>query len=467
MKLHCGATNKTTDIIYLAIIMLVVGIAKISLLFAFNMIERDKIFSPDSASYIDTARAFQQTGRFAVSPEKADVPQLIRTPGYSCFISMSFWLFGERYAPLIALQILLNLGILAMVYYSSNLLWGRTSAFLAVILLSFDIPLFISSLRILTETLFTFTLYLTLSFAVLLVKYSRHVYCFAFLQGFFLALTVLIRPIAYYLIILLSLVNIIFFRTELKLSWKKVAAAGLLFVSPYILIIGSWQIRNYQYSGTTEFSYIQGFNLLFYRGAGIIAQRDGISFREAQYHLGYKELVQSAPEQVLESIAELNQQWVQKSFQLFFQYPLLLLKDQFRGFLKMMFMPGEEHLLELISDVQETSGPIGDFFTISLRAYIKKWFYEKPGHFLLFLFAESSLMLLYLSIAFSFWRSSLTKGTPSRIHLILWGVIVYFIIISAGPEAYSRFRIPIIPLLAIYGGHGLSLMLERIKGRRV
>ena len=466
MKQQRGTTSKTTKMIYLTIIMLVVGIAKIFLLFAVNIVEPGRMFSPDSVSYINTARAFQQTGRFAVSPERADVPQLIRTPGYPYFIAGSFCVFGEYYAPLIALQILLSLGILAMVYYLSNMLWGAISAFPAVILLSLDIPSFISSQHVLTETLFTFVLCVTILLAVSPVKQAQRVYCVATLQGLFLACATLIRPIAYYLIIPIVLTNIIFFRADLKLSWKKVAAAALLLVTPYILIVGSWQIRNYQHTGKAEFSYIQGFNLLFYRGAGIIAQRDGISFREAQQFLGYKGFVQLTPEQLPDSIVELNQQWIKESFQLFFKYPTFLLKDQFRGFLQMMFMPGEEHLLELIGDYQENSGPIGDFFKLSLKAYIKKWLYDKPGHFFLFLFAESSLMLLYLSIALSIRHLVSTKDDSWRIHFILWGVIVYFIIISAGPEAYSRFRIPIMPLLAIYGGHGLYLTIEKLHTQR-
>ena len=53
-------------------------------------------------------------------------------------------------------------------------------------------------------------------------------------------------------------------------------------ISPWIILVGGWQLRNYLITGKAEFSYVQGANLLFYRGAGIVAQRDSISFKEAQ-----------------------------------------------------------------------------------------------------------------------------------------------------------------------------------------
>jgi hypothetical protein len=41
-----------------------------------------------------------------------------------------------------------------------------------------------------------------------------------------------------------------------------------------------------------------------------------------------------------------------------------------------------------------------------------------------------------------------------RILILLAALTAYFVILSAGPTAYSRFRVPVMPLLAIGAGRG-------------
>ena len=41
--------------------------------------------------------------------------------------------------------------------------------------------------------------------------------------------------------------------------------------------------------------------------------------------------------------------------------------------------------------------------------------------------------------------------------------IAYFALLSAGPEANTRFRFPASPFLAILAGHGLSQVIGRLR----
>ena len=44
--------------------------------------------------------------------------------------------------------------------------------------------------------------------------------------------------------------------------------------------------------------------------------------------------------------------------------------------------------------------------------------------------------------------------------------MVFLVVISAGPESYSRFRVPLEPLLAVGFGFGLNNLIEWKKEKR-
>ena len=121
----------------------------------------------------------------------------------------------------------------------------------------------------------------------------------------------------------------------------------------------------------------------------------------------------------------------------------------------MMLGTGESTVLTYLDGNQEQLGPLRAFFQIPFDVYIQKWGIERTGLLLLFLLAEGYLLLLYASITYTLWH--LVQIQDRSWHIFIWIIITSFVIISisGGPEAYSRFRIPIMPLLAIYAGHGL------------
>ena len=57
-------------------------------------IDPHRLLQPDSFTYEGPARAIVQTGRFSASPERLDVPEVMRTPGYPFFIAGVYYLFG-------------------------------------------------------------------------------------------------------------------------------------------------------------------------------------------------------------------------------------------------------------------------------------------------------------------------------------------------------------------------------------
>src|SRR5207244_6507344 len=103
-------------------------------------------------------------------------------------------------------------------------------------------------------------------------------------SGLALAIATMFRPICYYLFFPL-LVFVIGAAWVGGANRKRVMAVAFAFFLPWLMLVGSWQIRNRVVSGSAQFSSIQSVNLYFYRAAGIVALRDRIPLAAAQAQL--------------------------------------------------------------------------------------------------------------------------------------------------------------------------------------
>ena len=97
-----------------------------------------RIMSPDSFGYDRLARTLARTGHFAVSPDRPELPEIKRTPGYPAFIASVYLIFGENHLPVIVIQILLSIGTIILTYILARTLWNQAAALIAALLLALD-----------------------------------------------------------------------------------------------------------------------------------------------------------------------------------------------------------------------------------------------------------------------------------------------------------------------------------------
>jgi len=71
--------------------------------------------------------------------------------------------------------------------------------------------------------------------------------------------------------------------------------------------------------------------------------------------------------------------------------------------------------------------------------------------------SELHLLIVYLLAALYTFRGR----QPER--WLFLATIAYFCLLSAGPEAYSRFRVPFMPLFCIMAGLGVQAIPQRIE----
>ncbi|PID58121.1 hypothetical protein CSB45_05390 [candidate division KSB3 bacterium] len=444
--------QKPATIHLLMLLIFFLGLAKLGFFLAGTSAAADTIFAPDSSSYIHTAQALQKNGTCSVSVEQPERPQLLRTPGYPLFIRI-FLPCSSTYRALIIVQILLSLGTIVLAYFLALQFWPPAAALLSAGLLALDIASFVNSEQILSDTLFTFLLTGSVLIGVYALK-SPHVLLITF-HSILLACATLVRPISYYLIPALLILFTAHWAWKRNWSRKSIFLGGSLLLLPWMLLVGGWQVRNYLVAGTGEFSTIQGVNLLFYRGAGIIALRDSISLEDAQTALGYGHYTASHPEMTDWSQGQLAAHWKHEGMGLIRHYPGLFLKSQFHGLIKMLFDPADYMFWKFLGNYSEQTGPLRDFFELSAAAYWTKWVRERSSLFLSFVLAESYLLLMYAGSLFSLCWIQRHRADWGYHHIFIWSVIIYFLLLSAGPEAYARFRIPLMPVLSVYAGHGI------------
>ncbi len=448
---------------HVRLLVVILGLSlvlRLGVFLAIYSVDPSRVLGGDSASYDNPARALVEIGRFAVRPEASEVPETKRTPGYPAFIAASYLVFGERHWPVIAIQIVISIGTLGVTYAIAKMLWGSRTALIALLLLALDVASFHSSQKLLTDTLFAFLITVAVAAGIRLISGESARTGSALVLGIALALATLVRPIGYYLVFPV-LVGFLVWGKVARWRWKRIAAVFLLIAVPSLVLVGGWQLRNYCVSGSAEFSHMRGHNLLWYRGAGIVALRDGISIDEAR-----EKIEDWLPDVEGWTTAEQCDLYAREGMALIRRYPILFVKMQARETADLLLAPAQVLLVRYLTGTELKASPFGDAFRLAPREYASKWVIGKPALFAAFVYEMAYLAVLYGCALYALWRIVRSERERLACHLFVWGVILYFVIISAGPEAHSRFRIPFMPLLVMYAGMSLNRLWDRIKALR-
>jgi hypothetical protein len=312
----------------------------------------------------------------------------------------------------------MNAALAVAVYVIASRRLGRLVGICAALILAIDTPTIHYANKILSETLFTGVLLAV--FAALSV--DRWV-----LAGILTGALVLIRPVAIvYWVVVAAYLLLRRVRTRQVVVYILLALA---------LPLG-WALRNYARTGVFTVSSIGGTNLLLFRAGGTLAILDGGADFDADLRDEGEGLIGDATEEIERTLriddadelphAVRARHYARFAMRVIREHPLAFAELTLRGL-----------LINLFDSRWEAMSPVSRLHPSTIRLALDG--------------VTAALFVFAVIGAISLRRNDL------GILIIL--TVAYFLLISAGGESESRFRVPVMPQYAIAAAVGVRASL--------
>jgi 4-amino-4-deoxy-L-arabinose transferase-like glycosyltransferase len=426
---------------------------------------RAAIWHPDSASYCHLAMNMFKLGVFSRSPGPPFVYEAFRTPGYPLLLCAVYSVFGDSALPVVILQSVIATGTVALTWLVGRKLFSPRVGTWAAAFLSLDVASVCSGQMLMSETAFTLLMLTAVWLLVKSLSPLRGWVGFA-LSGLALACAIHVRPIGYYLAPLGAAGIAVYLMLEdretipVRIRWRRaLTRAGAFLLAP-ALLVGGWQLKNLQRTGSARFSHLEGLNMYFYRAAGAISMREHEPLFEVHREMGletertdFTGWVATRPGFVGRNEAALGEKWFRDGIAIIVRNPGWYVLLQLRSTAELLLDPGTFCLATLAGIETDQQGQeLLAYLQVAPASFLATvWFMHR------FLFFSSLLALAYLAVIYSgvvLWLTRAARGDWTPGVVVVAAVLVYFIVISAGPEAASRFRVPLAPLLALLSAAG-------------
>ncbi len=365
----------------------------------------------DMDSYRSLARnVVAGKGFVAPGPEGREMPDVGRTPLYPLFLASLIKLGGDRLGVFLTVQCVLwgIISWLTILLATRWLTWNHAT--IAGLLVALDPNAVMRGLDLRTETLFTLLL---LGGACILAWRSERPWDWLW-AGLLWSLASLCRPIASWLWIVALILTIV---------WHRRAACFTMFLVGFLPLIGIWVARNAALSGKCFFSSNSADYLLLSWAAGVDADQKGIDIVSAQDELKHRVgTVEFFDDR--ESFVHRLENSSRMSRRIVLSASLIALKEAVLGCGKLLLGPG-----------QRTLEP----------SLLKP---EPPSRWWPPLYSLALLVVIVLGMI-GIWKMGRSALLPGIL-------LLYFVALAASPVTYSRYRVPITPLLAVLAVAGAS-----------
>jgi 4-amino-4-deoxy-L-arabinose transferase-like glycosyltransferase len=404
------------------------------------------VLSPDTPGYLGPAHALIDAGRFSLSPLDP-TPMFVRTPGYPAFLAAILWITSSEWA-ISPIQAAFSAMTVAAVVLVGWRLLGRTAGLVAGALLVLDPLQFMASGTVLTEGIASVTV-AAIAFVGLLVFGRRRAGDVpagaVFGLGALVALATMVRPTMwFYPAVLLVLLGIRFRDVPRRVLVMRLLA----FVAPILLVVGGWQLRNHSAVDSWQLSGATGLLLYCSNGARIEARTTGATMSAARERLGCPTQGEDPDGDCtstegwtcrIPDPAARGQgfdEWNRRGLQIMTDHPVQAARILVEGVVRQVAGPGTD--------------TVGQYVDLPASPPL-----------VLGLFSWNTLLWALAGMGAA---AGLRSGHRSYWAFVI-ATIVYVIVISTGDAAYARYRVPIIPLLALLAANGVQWSVRRLRSR--
>ncbi len=431
--------NKTVIAILLLVFVIRLGFSGLIYL------RPDLAREPDTGRYVPIAERI--LAHEAYTWNTSYPAELLNSVGYPLFLAGVFSFIGVAPWEVGLVQLVLS-GCLALILYIHlSRTVGTIPAFISALVLALDPLTLLSSMTILTETLFAVLLGIA---TVMIVRWSTRENNWSLVTaGFLLGVACLVRPMGQLLVGLWALAVLLFpdfrigiNRQSLIMRIKHI----VLFIAPAVILISPWVVRNGLLWNCPTLSSVDRVTLRDWMAAKVIAEYKAIPLTDA---LNQVNAIDSGvcPQRSSEYVG------------IILTHPMIYTKLQIAGTFPVLFGTGFDRWLQFfgidyqLPDLWQpylTSGLTGVFQVLHGE------FVRYPGGLILMTIFVAYQLVIYAAAVLGV----LTVGKV-RIPSIRWGLILILVttlilLLSPGPDGNERFRVPAQALLIYLGAYGLA-----------
>ncbi|MBU3930693.1 hypothetical protein KJ577_08435, partial [bacterium] len=278
---------------------------------------------------------------------------------------------------------------------------------------------------------------------------------FLFISAILMSLSVLCRPIAF----LLPGVLVAALILRKGFTVRKRIFDTMLFLIMCFAVLSPWLIRNKIVFGNFFLTTISYDNLLYYQAAGVEAKQKKISISDAREELEQTVNKKFAKEPALNMSAQ-NSFKKKLAISIISSHPIIYFHNYVKSVFKMMVKPVRSDL-DLMMGLKSEPSTLESWYVVSRGSLISEFFRKTSiTTIVLCFFQMLSLAVLYMLSLMGVYK--VYSKQFSKIQIFV-PIIVYFCIMSGVPEVYARFRVPVMPFLAVLAGIGV-LGLKKADG---
>lgn len=319
-----------------------------------------------------------------------------------------------------------------LTYRAGRRLIGPGAALAAGMWVALDPATVVQSSRLLTEVPFSVAFAMWVLCTVRALRHESAVWAAG--AGLALAASAFLRPISLYLPLLLGPALFVAARRRTApRSGARPLVVTMAFACAFSLPAGAWVVRNEVAGGITAFSAIEGVNLLDYRAAASMAEEDGTTVeaarREARAILA--ERIEQGPDGLEGPV--LDHRMAEVGRELILEHPVGYVRQATKGLARTLFGTQRTETSELAGTV-----PGGVVVELAVTAA-----------------ASASALLLAVGSAAGAVVAVRRRHGTILVTLVL--PLAYLLVVGSGLESDARFRVPLVPAMALLSAHALSV----------
>lgn len=350
------------------------------------------------------------------------VPETRRTPGYPLFLAA--WMrIGLGLQAVIFVQHMMAVAMASALFLLTRRMTGDARiALLAAILVAIDLPTIAHADEILTETLFTSILLAVFALSWRIGEGRGN----GLAAGLLLGISALVRPISVAFFVPLAL----------YFAWTGRRKMIPIFVAAALVLPSLWVARNYRATGVATLSSISGDSWLFYKAAGALAIERPGPFEPDRRRIAH-ELQRAAAARMDPGAPHAQHAAVRARLgrEIVLGHPLASAKLVALGVAMTMLGGGAD--------------PLATVTGMSRRTAERLLLPYTCGILLLAMIGQIALLKRH-----------------GRVGGLVLVTLIYFVLLPAGAESYSRFRVPVVPMYAIATAAGAQVLMTWIRERR-